>query len=118
MSEAVAGEAVCLAVTELGDFACVATRPRYCVIVSRRRSSCEQIAVARETVADTGLHNLMDAAPQGMSRSFSVFVGLPVERNLYSNKIDRGAGARSHSVARLSAAVFHSIRSLDEEYYA
>jgi len=64
VSEAVAGEAVSLAVIELGDFSGVATRPRYCVIVSRRRGSCEQVAVACETVADTGLHNLMDAAPQ------------------------------------------------------
>src|SRR6185369_5810831 len=48
----------------LGVFASVATRPRYCVIVSRCRGSCEQVAVACEAVANTGLHNLMDAAPQ------------------------------------------------------
>ena len=64
VSEAVAGEAVCLAVVELGVFAGLATGPRYCVIVGRRRGSCEQVAVACETVTDTSLHNLMDAAPQ------------------------------------------------------
>ena len=49
MLEVVAGEAVCLPIIELGDFAGVATGPRYCVIVSRGRGSCEQVELACET---------------------------------------------------------------------
>ena len=47
MLEAVAGEAVCMPIIELGDFAGVATGPRYCVIVSRRRGSYEFFKFAK-----------------------------------------------------------------------
>lgn len=40
---------------ELGNLASIATGPRYCVIVSRRWGSCEQVAVACETFEDTCL---------------------------------------------------------------
>lgn len=44
-----------LVVIELGNLASIATGPRYCVIVSRRWGSCEQVAVACETFEDTCL---------------------------------------------------------------
>ena len=60
VSKAVAGEAVCLAVVELGCLAGDAAGPRYRVVIGRCRGPCKQVTVARETFADAGLHNLME----------------------------------------------------------
>jgi len=64
VSKAVAGEAVCQPVVELGCLSGDATGPRYRVVIGRCRSPCKQVTVARETFADAGLHNFRDTAPQ------------------------------------------------------